>query len=239
MEEIWMDIKGYENRYQISNFGRVKSFIGTKSQNGMILRFSEVDGYNRVSLVDEEGKRKHFLAHRLVAIMFIPNTNNKPQVNHIDSNRKNNSVKNLEWVTNRENSEHSWEYGGREITQEHKNKISETRIRKNLSKGENNPMYGKNFTNEHKEKISKTLSDGRLKGKNNPNYGNRQSKKSISIEVVFPNGLVKICTSIREASDITNIDNSGLSKGLRKNNGEYMNKAGIIYRIIKKEDGNE
>lgn len=238
-EEVWKDIQGYEGRYQVSSLGRVKSYTRAKNPEGIVLKFSEVDGYNRVGITDSSGYRRHFLAHRLVAMAFIPNINNKPQVNHIDSNRKNNNVKNLEWVTNRENSIHSWEYGGREMSEEHKSKVSKTRIEKGLSKGKNNPMYGKEFSEEHRKKISKTLSDGRLKGRNNPNYGNRKSIVSISVEVKFLNGEVKVYTSIREAGEATGMDNSSLSKRLKKNNGVYVSKSGIIYRRIKKETYNE
>lgn len=63
-------------------------------------------GYLRVDLYDENGKRKHFKVHRLVAQAFIENPDGKPQVNHKDGNKHNNSVTNLEWVTDAENKDH-------------------------------------------------------------------------------------------------------------------------------------
>ena len=63
-------------------------------------------GYLRVDLYDEKGKRKHFKVHRLVAQAFIENPDGKPQVNHKDGNKHNNSVTNLEWVTDAENKDH-------------------------------------------------------------------------------------------------------------------------------------
>ena len=98
--EIFRDIQGYEN-YQITSWGRVYSKISKD-----FLAQEETDsGYLRVTLVNEEGKR-HCRVHRLVAGEFVPNPLDKPQVNHIDGNRKNNSFSNLEWVTNKENKIH-------------------------------------------------------------------------------------------------------------------------------------
>lgn len=94
MKEIWKDVKGYECLYQVSNFGNVKSLIRNKI---LILSYSH-NGYRLVSL-----QRKTFRVHRLVAEHFIPNPNNYPCVNHIDSNRKNNDVSNLEFCTHKQN----------------------------------------------------------------------------------------------------------------------------------------
>lgn len=100
--EIYKDIKGYKNRYQITSWGRVYSI-----ESGRFLRNEKTQkGYCRVVLVAENGKKAHFRVHRLVAEAFIPNPDNKPQVNHIDGNKLNNSITNLEWVTNQENYEH-------------------------------------------------------------------------------------------------------------------------------------
>lgn len=98
----WRPIKGYEEEYAISEDGRVWSF-----RRKIVLRPEEVyNGYLRVALcVDKE--IKHFRIHRLVADAFIPNPENKTQVNHIDGNRKNNRVYNLEWATPKENIQDS------------------------------------------------------------------------------------------------------------------------------------
>lgn len=108
MEEIWKDIDGYIGRYQISNLGRVKSILRfSKGIKVKILKY-KIDkyGYLRVTL-SKDNQQKIFFVHRLVAKAFIPNPENKPQVNHIDGNKQNNKVNNLEWVTNQENVIHA------------------------------------------------------------------------------------------------------------------------------------
>lgn len=110
MEEIWTDIKEYEGLYQVSNVGRVKSF-DTKDKldrirKGRVLKpRRNKTGYLQVTLC-KNGKHKTHSLHRLVAESFIPNPENKPQVNHIDEDKTNNMVSNLEWSTSKENSNH-------------------------------------------------------------------------------------------------------------------------------------
>ena len=101
MIEIWKDIEGYEGLYQISNLGRVKSLNRNKV---MTLRVKR-NGYKEVSL-SKDNTKKHYLVHRLVAQAFIPNTGNKPTVNHIDEDKTNNNVDNLEWATMKEQNNH-------------------------------------------------------------------------------------------------------------------------------------
>lgn len=92
IEEIWKDIPGYENIYWISNKGRVKS-------KNKILKLSvHRDGYMKAGLC-VNGKVRTYQVHRLVALAFIPNPNNLPQINHKDENKTNNCVGNLEWCT--------------------------------------------------------------------------------------------------------------------------------------------
>lgn len=99
------DIPGYEGLYAITEDGQV---WGHKRKH--FLTQSHMDHYPHVVLC-KNGKTKTFLVHRLVAQTFIPNPDGKPCVNHIDFNPKNNSVQNLEWVTQRENVLWSWEAG--------------------------------------------------------------------------------------------------------------------------------
>lgn len=103
MEEIkeeWRDIEGYENLYQVSNLGRVKSLKFGKEK---ILKLKKTwDGYCIVGLC-QQNKRKDYLVHRLVAQTFIDNPQNLPQVNHRDENPLNNDVQNLEWCTPKQN----------------------------------------------------------------------------------------------------------------------------------------
>jgi len=107
--EIWKTIEGFEN-YEISNLGNIKSNQLNKKEKLLKLRKTKF-GYARVILYNKE-IRKDYLVHRLVALHFIKNyNNNKLQVNHIDCNKLNNSVENLEWCTQSENIIHSLNNG--------------------------------------------------------------------------------------------------------------------------------
>lgn len=114
LKEEWKDIEGYEGLYQISNLGRVKSLKrNTKNQckNAEVIKTQEIrNGYYSVSLW-KNGVGKHHLIHRLISQAFIPNPNNKPQINHIDGNKTNNHIENLEWVTESENARHAYNNG--------------------------------------------------------------------------------------------------------------------------------
>ena len=115
MQEIWKDIKGYEGKYQISNLGRVKS-LQRNGRPERILRLNLIKGYAYTTLSNgSRGNKKKLKVHRLVAEAFIPNPHNKPEVNHIDGNKLNNNVDNLEWVTHQENCKHAVKLGLRKI----------------------------------------------------------------------------------------------------------------------------
>ena len=106
MNEIWKDIDGYEGLYQVSNYGKVKSLGNEFSRKEKILNFSKnKDGYLQVFLY-KEGKRKNCYVHCLVANAFIPNPNNLPTVNHINENKENNVVENLEWMNMKQQVNH-------------------------------------------------------------------------------------------------------------------------------------
>ena len=108
MEEIWKDISGYEGLYQISNLGRVKSFPrnGTIKSERILNLFHTKDGYLFVCLRNKG--RSYPKIHRLVAEAFLDNPYNKETVNHIDGNKENNNVNNLEWATRSE--QEKWKY---------------------------------------------------------------------------------------------------------------------------------
>lgn len=119
MEEIWKEVQGYEEFYCISNLGRLKrkDIVYYRKTDGrkctlkerIVTPFKNEKGYNRVRL-EKFGLGEKFTTalHILVAKHFIPNPNNYTQVNHIDGNKDNNSISNLEWVNNQDNVLHSY-----------------------------------------------------------------------------------------------------------------------------------
>lgn len=104
----WRDVVGYEGLYQVSNLGQVRSLPrnGTRKEPHVLQPNISRWGYYKLSL-SKEDKLKYVVVHRLVAEAFLPNPDQKPCVNHIDCNKKNNNVSNLEWVTYKENRDHA------------------------------------------------------------------------------------------------------------------------------------
>ena len=112
-KEVWKDVQGYEGKYQVSNFGRIKSLERKEfmaRNNCYRVRKEKVlkpdidkQGYEKVCLY-KNGKGKNIFVHRLVAIAFIKNPNNHPIINHIDEVPLNNLATNLEWCTHSYNS---------------------------------------------------------------------------------------------------------------------------------------
>lgn len=134
MNEIWKDIQGYEGLYQVSNFGRVKSLDRMAKCRGGVYKLNKERivfggigkyGYNTVCL-RKENKRKYLLSHRLVAINFIPNPENKPKVNHINGVKTDNSIENLEWCTVSENTKHGFDVLGRKMKKGYEDKRSKS-----------------------------------------------------------------------------------------------------------------
>lgn len=131
MEEIWKDVIGFEGLYQVSNFGRVRSLdrrarIGygkTRFVKGKYLTpCACTNGYLSIPLHNGSENKKVFLMHRLVAMHFIPNSDNLPEVNHKDEDITNNRADNLEWCTSKYNAN----YGARN------RKVLETKFARGL-----------------------------------------------------------------------------------------------------------
>lgn len=118
MQEIWKDVKGYEGLYKISNLGNVLSLNFNHSNYSKCLKPFDNDGYLRVAF-NCNNQYKRFLVHRLVAEAFIPNPENKPFINHIDGNKRNNNIDNLEWVSASENTRHAIRIGLRPANCQH------------------------------------------------------------------------------------------------------------------------
>lgn len=110
-QEVWKEPEGYEGFIQVSNTGKVRSIRtnhGKYQERELKQRIrSKTCPYLQVQITKHNVSHKEFI-HRLVAKTFVPNPNNKPQVNHIDGNKLNNDAYNLEWVTCSENHKHAY-----------------------------------------------------------------------------------------------------------------------------------
>ena len=131
MKEIWKDIKDYEGLYQVSNLGRVKRIT-----TGRVLKpLKHANGYLMVKL-SKNSIVYTKTVHRLVAEAFIPNPEHKSEINHIDENKTNNNVSNLEWMTRKENINHGTRTERMSKTQ------SIPIIATNIKTGESKEFYG-------------------------------------------------------------------------------------------------
>ena len=190
-EEIWKPIKDFEGYYEVSNIGRVRSLNYKRTGKEKILKnIEDYKGYLEVGLT-KNGKRKQFKIHRLVAEAFIPNPENKPCIDHINTVKSDNRVENLRWVTYKENSN------------------NEKTLEK--FKGENHHFFGKHHTEETKKKISEAQ-----KGENNHMYGKTGKKHPKSKSVVqidqTTNEVVKVWGSTREAERIGGFCHNAISE---------------------------
>lgn len=219
MVEIWRDIVGYEGLYRVSNLGRVYSVPRISRQGnrigGKFLKpGKQVGGYLFVNLVDSYGNTKTHRVHRLVALMFIPNIMNYPQVDHRDTNKDNNTVSNLTWVNSKGNRHNPITYKkssdsrkGKPLTEATKAKISQA------NKGELNSFYGKKHSTETRELMREIWAERKRQGYTNPN-----SKPVMCVETgeVFKNST---CAAKTFAGDYKAIKNCCNGKG--KTSGGY------------------
>ena len=154
MNEEWKDVVGWEGLYKISNKGRLLRLIGGRER----LKSPKKNrlGYY-VAMLYSKPNTKCVPIHRLVAMAFLPNPDNKPCIDHINTKRDDNRVENLRWVTYKENSNNP-------LTLEH---LAEANI------GYKNPAYGKTRSMESRRKQSKTVS-----GENNHFFGKTHTDES-------------------------------------------------------------
>jgi hypothetical protein len=122
INEVWKSVPGYETLYVVSSLGRVKSLSKKGAYRELVMRPKLEGGYFRLMLC-KQSKRRSFRIHRLVAMAFLPNPGNLPQVNHIDGVKTNNNVNNLEWCTASYNISHAFRTGLNQISETQKRLI--------------------------------------------------------------------------------------------------------------------
>ena len=200
MNEEWRQIQGYEGLYEVSNLGRVKSLKRGKCNNEKLLKLREGNrGGYLVVILYKDKKRTTYNVHKLVAMTFIPNPENKPFIDHINTIRTDNRVENLRWVTERENANN-------ELTKKH---ISESK-------------KGHKVSEETKKKIS-TINKGRkLTDIQKNKLGESHKKKVVQLNK-DTNELIKIWDSIKDAKIIGGFSSniSSCCKGKRKTSDGY------------------
>lgn len=243
MEEIWKDIcfsnngikYNYKGIYKISNLGRIKSLErldnkGRTVHEKILSSCKRPDGYYTVGL-SINGKAKSFLIHRLVALTFIPNPDNLPEINHKDENKSNNCVDNLEWCT----SKYNCNYGThnervsktktgkpikltdeelerkRNFMMSEKNPMRRDDIREKFI-GENNPFYGKTHTKESLEKMRKAKQNMSEDKKNEIKEKIKDANRTIIVQLNNNHEILHIWNSIKDASDNLGITSSPICR---------------------------
>lgn len=211
MIEEWKDIEGYEGLYQVSNLGRVYTF----KRNKLMTPVKSRKGYLMVKL-RVNNCAKSLAVHRLVAQAFIQNPENKPQVNHIDEDKTNNMVSNLEWVTNKENCNH-----GTKI-QRGIDSVSKPilHVHNGITTEYKNAVIASELTGMSKSTIRVQLNKERITNKNNYFIYKNNTISKYYYEYLFEN---KVTDSI-----------TGMGKCLGVNRNTISNriKSGLIKRRV-------
>lgn len=199
-----MSVKQYFG-YLVNHNGQIYS----PKTNKFIKPALDKDGYEKVTL-QNSGEKEYWRVHRLVASLFIPNPDNKPEINHIDGNKRNNHFTNLEWVTTRENIIHSWESGlkhknynqdqlneiNRQAVKKHYDSISDIEKENRGKIGKSNNAYGKNYLKDKTDKERESIRQKKIAALN-ANKHNHMDKNGSPIMI---DGI--LYKSINEASKI-------------------------------------
>ena len=184
MEE-WKDIQGYEGRYQVSNLGRIKSSY--KGSWNILKPIDNGQGYKHIKLF-KDGERKHYYIHRLVAQAFIDNPNNYPEVNHIDENKANNCMENLEWCGREYNL--SYNLGRKRRAESRKGKYV----------GKENCMYGKKGEAHPTSKKVKCITTGEIF--DSITEASRKYKCKPSHIIQNCKGEIKSCSKLKDGTKL-------------------------------------
>lgn len=204
MQEIWKDMKRFENLYQISNTGKIRSLTHNIILKPSIIAYRKgknKDGYKVVNI-----KGKIYYIHRLVAEEFIANPNRLPQINHIDGNKLNNNIENLEWCTNSENMLHAYRIG---LIKQNNKKIS-------IKQKEWRDIFGKKYKATKEKTVFK---EKWFKEK----YILPRQKQIIQLDK--SGKIIKEWQSIKQAGENLNIKRQNISsccRGTRKTAGGYI-----------------
>lgn len=152
--EEWRDVPGFDGLYSVSNTGLARrNSIQRTSSKGVkfvikprVLKFDSINGgYLRVTF-SLNNSTQRFIIHRLVASVFLDNPEGKPFVNHIDGDKTNNRVENLEWCTSSENEKHSYNILGKINHNRKLSSVAIDDIRKNLVKGLNTVYFMEKYS---------------------------------------------------------------------------------------------
>ena len=210
MVEEWKDVEGYENIYQVSNYGNVRSLdrydrLGRFKPGTILTAADNGHGYKHVRL-HKDGNHKMFYVHRLVAGAFIENPDNLPQVNHMDEDKSNNHVDNLEWCTNEYNSNYgnhnrklSEAHKGKKLTEEHKRNIGKAVKERWQDEAYRSKMMEIRTGSKHSEETRLKMSEKAKKNK----------VKCIETGEIFD--------SMKAAGERYNKNSSNLSRAIKRN----------------------
>ncbi len=171
MTEVWKDISGYEGLYQVSNLGAVRSkdrrAVNHRNgatrivRGGKLAPFDNGHGYLCVCL-HSKGHRKNYYVHRLVAEAFIDNPLEKPCINHLDSNTRNNNAENLEWCTQLENVRYSVEKMKKPRSKSRPSNTGEKYISRRQDKRNGRIYYRVNIRSRGIDKTFNTIQEAKI-----------------------------------------------------------------------------